>query len=1067
MEIQAPGTFQTRKPLFDRFLPGIFLAATLLAPLAHAATDVPREIEDAWITQLNKLPPRGNHWAQPDSQSAITSSYGQGPWVRSLNGIWNFHWCAEPKERPKAFYEKDYDVSDWGTIPVPSTWEREGHGTPLYLNYGYPFKVDPPQVMGEPDPAYTAFKERNPVGSYVRDFELPPEWQGMRTIVHFGGVRSAFFVWVNGRQVGYSQGSRLPAEFDITDVLMPGTNRLAVEVYKFSDGSYLEDQDFWRLSGIYRDVLLCAMPEDGLWEVYAHPELDLAKGSGTIEIHTTPMPGAAPTIETVIYDPMGKVVASGSALALDDVVLWTPEKPRHYTAEVTVKSGKKAVQVFRLPVAFRKLEVVGKELRFNGEPLKIRGVNRHEFFPQTGYVLDEQMMRRDIELMKQANINFVRNAHYPCDPRWYELCDKYGLLVLDEANVESHGLSYHKRELPGDHPDWTAAVVERMQRMVVRDRQHPSVVMWSLGNEAGFGESFMAMRKACHELDPEGRIIQYADMNLAADVDSQTYPTIAWLKQHLEGKATRKGEWEQISHEHQHGSYPSGRPFIMNEYAHAMGNSIGNLQDYWDLIHAEPMLAGGFIWDWVDQALYRDRKDPSRGFVYGGYFGDKPTNKNFCINGIIGADRKVHPHYYEVLKVYQPVKFDGSQLKNGELVLTNLGRWHGLYNLDLIYEVYGNGLQRASGVLPCPPELELGDSATVNVSTLLESTKPLIDAGEEVMLTFKLVLRAAAIWAPKGHAVAWEQFPLSVQQDTSAPLPGGQLAVEDIEDRITVRDGDFVIQIARGTGLLASYTVAGREYLKQPMRWNFWRTPTDNDTGWIVREKLDAWKMAGENVLVEQFKTGKDSAGRVLIDVLAEIPELNARVRVKQVIAKGGAVQADFELRIEPKTNDGNPIPDIPRIGMQFAMPGEFDRVNWYGRGPHENYWDRKTSAAIGVYSSTVEDWVTPYVRPQENANRCDVRWLTLADETGAGLRFEGTTGAPLSISAWPYSMNDLSQATYDYELPTRDLITVNLDHLQMGVGGDNSWKLPVNEPYRIKADRVYQWSLTVSPLPR
>ena len=1041
----------------------LILLAGLMAPGALGGAEVPKEIEDAWITQINKLPPRGNHWGHPDAASAKASSYGEGPWVRSLNGTWKFHWCAMPQDRPAGFHQEEFDLSGWGTIPVPSTWEREGHGTPLYVNIKYPFKVDPPRVMGEPDPGFTSFEERNPVGSYVRDFEVPAGWDGMRIILHFGGVRSAMFVWVNGKKIGYSQGSRLPAEFDITEALKPGANRLAVEVYRFSDASYLEDQDFWRLSGIYRDVFLTAVPADGLWDVYAQPEYDPATGGGTVTLHTTPMPGANPTVRAFFHGPvpMPHVVFDGTIGPIA-VKPWSPENPLTYEVVVRVTSGERTVQVFRLPVGFRKLEVVGEELRFNGRPLKIRGVNRHEFFPQTGYVLDEVMMRRDVELMKQANVNFVRNSHYPCDPRWYELCDELGLLVMDEANVESHGLSYHKRVLPGDHPDWSAAVAERMERMVVRDRQHPCVVMWSLGNEAGYGTSFLAMREACRKADPEKRLIQYADMNRAGDVDSQTYPPISWLKQHVEGKARRKGERGEKTHEEQHGPYPSGRPFLMNEYAHAMGNSIGNFQDYWDVIHKEPMLAGGFIWDWVDQALYRDRNDPSKGFVYGGDFGDAPTDGNFCVNGVIAADREVHPHYWEVKKVYQPVAFDGTQLNLRKLVLKNRSLTTGLADLDLEYEIRADGEIVGSGLLACPP-VPFGGSATVDVGGLPTKQE---DLGAEVMVIFKLVLREATAWAPEGHVVAWEQFPFTGWRREKLVLPEGRVVARNADEGIVVQDGDVNIRISNKTGLLDSYVVNGREMLVQPMRWNFLRALTENDGGWKVDEKLGPWKMAGNEVAMREFTHRKDPAGRVVVDFLGEIAERNAVIKVKQTIAKSGIVRADCEFRIKEKKNNKWRGPDLPRLGMQFAMPGEFGQVEWYGRGPHENYWDRKTSAPVGLYESSVPDWGTPYVRPQENGNRCDVRWFALTDDAGAGLRFEGVPGAPLSVSAWPYSMEDLA-ARHDFELRRRDFITVNLDHLQMGVGGDNSWGLPVNAPYRIKPDRVYKWSFTVSPVAR
>jgi beta-galactosidase len=1028
----------------------------LLAPLGMASA-VPPEIENERITGLNKLPPRGNHWGYPDDRSAQASAYGEGPWVRTLNGQWKFQWSKAPNARPAGFFQAGFDASGWGTIPVPSTWEREGHGTPLYVNITYPFKVDPPRVMGEPDKTFTSFHERNPVGSYLRTFEVPAEWQGMRVILHFGGVSSAMFVWVNGTKIGYSQDSRLPAEFDITGALKPGANHLAVEVYKFCDGSYLEDQDFWRLSGIYRDVLLTALPAGGLWDVYAQPEVDLKTGKGRIRLHTTPLPGANPEVAMQVFDPSGKQVATGAdRVELHQVRLWSDGAPVRYTAKVTVKTDGKPVQQFRLPVAFRKLEVVGKELHFNGHPLKIRGVNRHEFFPDTGYVLDEKLMRRDIELMKQANINFVRNAHYPCDPRWHALCDEIGMLVMDEANVESHGLSYHKRVLPGDLPGWTAAVVERMERMVVRNRQHPSVVMWSLGNEAGYGTAFLAMREATHRADPEQRVIQYADMNLAADVDSQTYPPVSWLKQHVQGKAQRKGEQGQTSHEAQHGPYPSGKPFVMNEYAHGMGNSIGNFQDYWELIWAEPMLAGGFIWDWVDQALYRDRGDPGKGFVYGGDFGDVPTNTNFCINGLLAADRRPHPHYSEVRKVYQPVAFDGARMEAGELILLNRGLHEGLDHLDLEYLAFADGIEIARGKLPVP-QLPLWQSAVVAGPRLGPLPEEHKDAERSVI--FRLVLREAAPWAPQGHVVAWEQFTLH-QPQADPTLPAGRIAIEERADQLIATDGGVTFAISRKTGLLASYQVAGRELLKQPMRWNFWRAMTDNDLGWKADQKLGTWQTAGGQVVIESIKPGTDGDGRTTIEVAAAIPRRGAVIEVRHTLAPGGVIRSACRFRIQ-----GGRGQDLPRLGMQFAVPAELERVAWFGRGPHENYWDRKTSAPIGRYEAKVGEWITPYVRPQENANRCDVRWFSLTESSGAGLRFAAGVPAPLSVSAWPYAMEDLAKATHDFALPRRDFITVNLDHLQMGVGGDNSWGLPVNDPYRIWPAQVYEWSFTVSPL--
>ena len=1031
-----------------------FALLLLGAAALRAQEAVPKEIEDAGIIGIGKLPPRGTAWPCPDAASAQKSSADESPWLKSLNGQWKFHWVPRPEVRPAKFYEPGFDSSAWKEIPVPSTWEREGYGTPLYVNSIYPFHVDPPRVMGEPAKSFTSYIERNPVGSYLRDFQVPEDWRGKRVILHFGGVSSALFVWVNGKRVGYSQDSRLPAEFDITDLLKPGQNQLAAEVYKFCDGSYLEDQDFWRLSGIFRDVYLAAVPADGLWDAYAQPEFDVKTGGGRVTLHTTPMPGAKPEVAFTLLDPEGRVVGKDADhIDLKQVSPWYPERPALYTALVEVSLAGKVIEAIRLPVAFRKLEVVGCELHFNGMPLKIRGVNRHEFDPHTGYVMNEELMRKDLVLMKQANINFVRNAHYPTDPRWYALCDELGMMVMDEANVESHGLSYHKRVLPGDQPEWTHAVVDRMLRMVVRSRQHPSVVMWSPGNEAGYGTAFMEMRRATHEADPEMRTIQYADMNLAADVDSQTYPTIEWLKQHVAGKAARKGEQDQVSNEAQHGRYPSGKPFVMNEYAHAMGNSVGNFQDYWDLILAEPKLSGGFIWDWVDQALYRDRSDVGKGFVYGGDFGDVPTNRNFCVNGLVSSERLPHPHYFEVQKVYQEVGFDGGRITDGKLNVSNHQFATCLSEYDFSYEIRNDGVLAAEGRLPAC-EVPPGSTREIDISPVAEQAKLASNSGGEIMITFKFALPAATAWAPAGHVMAWEQFAwprkfmISTGQATA-------LQAERSADGVVIRNGTGSIRISARSALPDRMVLNGRELLVQPMQWNFWRVPTDNDEGWKFNAKLGAWKNAAREAVVESLEITDDMTA---VEAVVVIPKRKTRITVRYTSVEDGRWNAEIHLTI----SGGAGAPDIPRLGLQFAVPRDLDQVTWYGRGPHENHWDRQTSAPFGRYESKVSEWVTPYVRPQENANRCGIRWFSLTDPQGTGLRVNAPAGKPLSISAWPYSMADLATSTHDSKLPERDFITVNLDHLQMGVGGDNSWGLPVLDAYRIKADQTFQWSFSL-----
>ncbi len=1023
-----------------------------------ASADVPAEIEDASITQINKLDPRSSYWPLPPD-AAPTLQYADSPWVKSLNGTWHFHWSADPKGRATDFVDDPASVDGWAErIKVPATWEREGYGTPLYVNIKYPFHVDPPRVMGEPDPQFTSHDERNPVGTYARKFRVPDDWtDDMRIILHFGGVRSAMFVWVNGTQVGYSEGSRLPAEFDITDHVHEGDNRLVVQVYKFSDASYLEDQDFWRLSGIYRDVFLCAVPRHGLWDVYAKPSVDLETETGFASLQFVALPDSNLDVRTRWLDPEGREIAVGNQVRIEDVQLWSPDHPAIYTADVQVDSNHKTIQRFYLPVGFRHLGIDNGILKLNGTPLKIRGVNRHEFDPVTGYVMTPELMRQDAKLMKQANINFVRTAHYPHDPRWYRICDEMGLMLMDEANVESHGLSYHKRVLPGDQPDWSDAVDQRMRRMVVRDRQHPSVMMWSLGNEAGYGNAFTRMYKTCREHDPEKRLIQYADMNLAADVDSQTYPDIQWLQDHVAGKAKRKSERGKPSSAEQHGPYPSSRPFLMNEYAHAMGNSVGNLADYWETIHQHPMLVGGFIWDWVDQALYAEPDDPNSGFRYGGDFGDFPNDSNFCINGLIGADRRPRPHYWEVQKVYQNVRFDDWKPSASTITVHNDFASNNLNDFQWRFVIFRNGHPWKDGRLSAP-DVSAGRSGSVDLSPITAVLDSIGDSVNEYHLRINVVQSSATTWAPADHVVAWQMYAVPGQPSCTPTLEFANGKTESDDLGITVSNDSASFHVDATTGRIDHWIVGQETLLRDPMRWHFTRVWTDNDLGWKADAKMAAWADAEESINVTELTVSTDD-GIPVVKVSAELLDGQIQLRSQYKMTESGGIAATF--RYHPVSNQA--IVDPARLGHQLSIPSQFGHIEWFGGGPHENHWDRKTSAALGRYRSTIADWVTPYVRPQENSNRGDVRQIQFVADDGRTIEFQATHGQPLSVSAWPYTEDDLRRAQHNDELPIRDTITINLDHRQMGVGGDNSWGLPVNKPYRIDPMRTYEWGFVMT----
>lgn len=1034
----------------------------------------PTEIENPQITGIHKLPPRTAVWPEPTLAAALRSDYEHSSWIKSLNGTWKFHWSADPASRPIDFYKTDFSCADWGTIQVPSTIERQGYGVPLYTNSVYPFKADPPYVMDEPDPRYTTYKQRNPVGSYIRTFTVPAGWNDKQIILHLAGSSSATFVWVNGKKVGYSQDSRLPAEFLLNDYLKEGENLLAVETYKYSDGSYLEDQDYWRFSGIYRDVFLRAVPETSLWDIYAEPELQLDELKGAISMHYTPVNftstiGKGYEIHIKLTDQQGNIIVKPHTYALEDfhpgfgreltlpgieiekVKLWDDEHPNLYMVWVELKHKNRTVEAYKLPVAFRQITKEGNHLLFNGKKFKIRGVNRHEFSPNQGWTVTRQEMIEDLKLMKQANVNFVRTAHYPNDPRWYELCDRFGMMVLDEANVESHGLSYNSRVLPADLPEWSAACVDRMERMVVRDRQYPCVVMWSLGNEAGYGTTFPEMYKATHQKDPEKRIVQYADMNIAVDIDSQTYPTIDWLKLHLQGKAVRKGERGESTNEAQHGSYPSGRPFLLNEYAHAMGNSLGNLQDYWNLFYDNDMLVGGFVWDWVDQALWKNSCDPSEGFLYGGDFGDYPNDKNFCINGLIGSDRVPHPHYYELQKVYQPVAFRLINSSPLHIEVENRLQSTNLCAYDWTYILTENGDTVKTG------QLAPLDIAPYSKGCLVLPAELQPSLLKDCFLTIKLSLKENKEWAGKGFVVAWEQFPLSEKMPGYSPSSsdeGTSLHTKRTNESYIITGKDFSVSFDRRTGLLSSYRQKGTEWMKTPMRFNFWRALTDNDRGWKMERKMGIWKQEAENYKLLDLELCQIKDGAV---------QIKGRYRFCQTRTLACihySIYADGTILLENSFDIPQDAPDVPQIGFQLEIDSLLSHISWYGRGPQENYIDRRQGAAVAVYHAMVKDWFTPYVRPQDNANHCDLRWVCFSDDQKKGICFTAVDEV-FQCSVYPYTQQMLDQSEHGFELKPHMNTTVNINCARMGVGGDNSWGLPVLESYQLKP-KLYKYSFII-----
>jgi len=1018
--------------------------------------------ENPTVFEIHRLPPRSAAWPHPDLASALAGDYDHSPLVQSLHGDWLFHWSPTPADRPLDFWREDAQVDGWGTIPVPSQWELLGHGTPIYTNIAYPFRMSPPRVTDEPPAEWTSFRERNPVGSYRREFELKPDQlDGRRMILHFAGVRSAMYIWVNGHQVGYAQDSTSPSEFDITAFVRPGRNVLAVEVFKWCDGSYLEDQDMWRLAGIYRDVFLVSAPRIGIadWQVWTVLDDSFEHGTaqfrGTVDSQGDDLRGWL--VRLSLHGLDGAVVGSATSpldaatfagcLTVPSPAQWTHEAPTLLRAAVELlDAAGTVVEAQAHDVGFRRVEIRDRQFCLNGVPLKIKGVNRHEFDPEHGQTMSRERIESDLKLIKQGNFNLVRTSHYPNDPRFYELCDQLGLLVMDEGNVESHQIGYHKRTLPGDLPDWRAQTVDRIRRMVVRDRSHACVVMWSLGNEAGYGDTFEAMYDEIRALDPEQRPVQYADMNLAADIDSQTYPPPAWLEQHAAGRAQRKGEQGQVSHEAQHGRYPSGKPFLMNEYAHAMGNSLGNFQDYWDVIDTHPELWGGCIWEFCDHGLRQTTSDGQSWWAYGGDFGDVPNDGNFCIDGLVAPDRTPHPHWWEVKQVQQPVRVTAGAVP-GQLLVENRHVFLPLSGYTAEWSRLVNGEPADTG------SFWLDTPAGARETVML----PTADEGE-IVIHVRFRLAEASSWAPEGHVVAaaearWGDLVRPPRSETTH-------AVVDLADlSVSNPEAKAAVACDRLTGAPQSWRAGGLEWLLSLPRLNFWRAPTDNDLGWKMDRELGPWRDAGASAVVESCDA-TESSHRLTIETVYRLGGVGASCSVTWRITDAAIIEAAVELR---PSSDGPP--SIPRIGLQFMLPEALHHLDWYGRGPHESYRDRWTSAFLGRWQADVRNWNHAYIRPQEVGNRIYVRWLRLADDAGRGLLVESVDG-PLNVSAWPWTTEDLGQAEHSRDLVCRDFIVLNVDYGQMGVGGDNSWGARIHDQYLLPVDRVYRYAFRLRLLP-
>ena len=993
--------------------------------------------ENQNIIAINKMAAHSTFMPFADAKEALADPTFAKPWldtrssrVASLNGKWRFHWVNSPDKRPVNFYKPNYNVADWAEITVPSNWEMLGYGTPIYTNVTYPIRNNPPFIQSQPH--YTVETEPNAVGSYRRDFTIPKQWRGKEVYLHFDGVYSAFYVWVNGKKVGYSQNSCTDARFDITKYVKPGKNTVAVEVYRWCDGSYLEDQDMFRLSGIYRNVYLVATPKVHLADATLSSKIANDYSQAALHINTllaSDSKNATANVRTTLYAPNGTKVGETTqsiagkgdmSINVANPMLWTAETPNLYTllVEVLDQNGV-ATEATTFKHGFRNIEIKNNKLYINGMLTLLKGANRHETHPKYGKAVPVESIEQDVLMFKQYNLNTIRTSHYPNDPRSYALYDYYGLYVIDEANQECHG-----NHSLSNNPKWEKAYVDRAVSMVQRDKNHPSVIIWSLGNESGRGCNIIAERDAVRALD--SRPIHYEGQNEVADIDSNMYPSI-------EGMISMDQNGNQ-------------KPYIMCEYAHAMGNSIGNLEEYWDYIeyHSKRMI-GGCIWDWVDQSLNMPG-EPENRLYYGGSFGDQPNDQDFCCNGIVTSDRSVTPKLLEVKKVYQYITASLDSEKRA-VVLHNRYIATNLKGMTLQYTVLRNGKEVLSGskILPdCAPTKQ----CTVGID-LPDTTD-----GGEYMLNVNILLGEDCIWAAKGHCVASEQMPLNQVDLALAAHKANATAPITIHDemnrRLCINAGNAKIAFSRSEGTIISLRYNGFEttHALHGPRFQWYRSIPNDRREWVPTLTR-----------LEGFSHSLSAKGDTAI-VTAKFAHGIGKHEITEATTYTIYADGTIDVASQFVTQSDNVV---PRLALQWMLSPELENVAWYGRGPIENYNDRKNAAFLGLYSSTATDMREHYARAQSMGTRTDARWLTLTNADGKGIKIDAD--GTISFSALHYTDRDLWEALYDLDLDAirRSEVVLTLDCRQRGLGNASCGPGP-REKYEIKAG-THAFRFRISPM--
>jgi beta-galactosidase len=1014
------------------FLAGLFLSGWSLALPAQLFNQT--EWESPSIVDIGKDPPRSFFIPYKNAAEAESSL------VSYLNGQWKFNYVDKPADKPADFHQPLFNDAGWKNIDVPSNWELQGFGVPIYTNINYPFPKNPPFI----DHSY------NPVGSYRKIFTIPAHWKGNEVILHFGSVTGCMYVWVNGQQVGMSKVSKSPAEFNITRYLKEGDNVLAVQVFRWHDGSYLEDQDFWRITGIERDVLLIARPTSYLHDYKISALLGENFKDGILNVFTDVFSKASllPTTIFKLYDATGKKILERTArnkamditAVIKNVITWSAEKPYLYQYEIITGSS----EVVKGKIGFRKVEIKNGQLLVNGSRILVKGVNRHEHDERLGHVPTRAMMIKDIQLMKQYNINTVRTAHYPNDPLWYQLCDEYGLYVIDEANIESHGMGaawqgpFDTAKHVAYRPEWEAAHWDRIKRVYERDKNITSVIIWSMGNECGNGKVFKEAYKWLKQTDASRPVMfEQAGEEDNTDIVAPMYPWIGYMESYANDPAKR-------------------RPFIMCEYSHAMGNSSGNFKKYWDIIRTGKNMQGGCIWDWVDQGIRTKDENGNMYWGYGGDFGSQhfTNDENFCANGLVNASREPHPGLYEVKKAYQNILFKSINISKGEFSAFNEYNFTSLGEFDYTAVVSKNGkpIKEFSFSLTAKPGQTQPFSINYGNVVAIE--------GEEYTLQLYAYTKTGTVLIPAKHEVASEQFIISTNYFNSSSKSVAKLRIEQNGNNIHFITGKVKGGFNTEKGNWNYYTCNDKWIFNQLPQPYFWRAPTDNDFGSGMPNALGIWRTAHHNKKVVRTEVEHQSEDSLILNVNYFLTDINANYTIQYKVDGNGDVTVGSSIEIWNSN-----LPELPRFGMRMMLVNGFNQLHYYGRGPYENYTDRNTASYIGQYSSTVADQFVQYIRPQENGYKTDARWIELSNSKQL-VRIDAIE-QPICFSALHNTTEDLDPGITKKQQHISDIIpgkqtVLHVDHLQRGVGGDNSWGALPHDEYRL-LKKKYSYSYKIS----